>query len=428
MALSPKPGTAHPIVALNTGNCMGHSSTIRKGDKNSRAAKNHRRHRAASNGKSPQPHIAFSREMAKLSNKTNALFFEYYIRFKILSTLSEQMDIERTLAVVKKLIRKNFPAAQYSLLLIGDSGNELVLRSHFGLPRQEAENGRYALDENIFGEALKRAQHIYVPNVQSAATRYEYHSGTRARKGAFLSLPLIAKNGRVAGVINLFRRHPNSFSAKEIDLLRKIADQLGQVLDTITVYHHTRELSITDELTKVFNRRYFNQRFEREMQRAQRYHRPLSLIMLDIDQFKIFNDTHGHLWGDAVLKQVAQTLEDSLRKADILARFGGEEFVILLPEIDKAHGSQVAEKLRRAIESATFPKAETQPLGKITVSLGLAAFPEDAEGAADLIHLADQGLYLAKSRGRNQVGVYEDARVKLSQSAPVKTATLAKVV
>jgi len=402
---------------------MGRTTITRKSGKRSGVVKNRKDDRL---GKELQPHAAFSREMAKLSNKTNALFLEYYIRFKILSTLSEQMDVDRTLAVVKKLIRKNFPVDQYSLMLIADSGGELILRSHFGLPRREAENGRYALDENVFGEALKRGQYIYVPDVKTAAARYDYHAGNQLPKGAFLSLPLTAKNGRAAGVINLFRRRSNSFSAKEIDLLRKIAGQLGEVLTTIAVYHQTRELSITDELTKVFNRRYFNQRFEREMQRAQRYRRPLSLIMLDIDHFKIFNDSHGHLWGDAVLKQAAQTLEENLRRADILARFGGEEFVILLPEIDKAHGRQVAEKLRRAIENATFPKAETQPLGRITVSLGLAAFPEDAEGAADLIHFADQGLYLAKSRGRNQVGVYQDAEEETFLAERVKNEASAK--
>jgi diguanylate cyclase (GGDEF)-like protein len=228
-----------------------------------------------------------------------------------------------------------------------------------------------------------------------------------SRKAAapFLALPLIAENGRAVGMLTLFRRRLGSFAAKEIELLRKIAGQIGQVIDTILAYQHTRELSYTDELTRVFNRRYFNQRFEREMQRAQRYGRALSLIMVDIDHFKTFNDTHGHLWGDKILKQVAQILEKSLRKADILARFGGEEFVVLLPEIDKEHGRKVAEKLRRAIERTDFPKAATQPLGRLTISLGFAAFPEDAQKAEALIDHADQGLYLAKSRGRNQIGV-----------------------
>jgi len=386
---------------------MGRSS-IMSHQRQPRQVSRSRKNRSSSQNFLSDKAVAFSRELAKLSNKTDALFLEYYCRFKILSALSEQMDVERTLAVVKKLIRKNFSAEQYSLMLIAESGDRLVLRSHFGLPRREAQNGDYALDENIFGAALKRGEHIYIANIAGASVAYDYHARRNAAGGAFLTLPLIAKNGRAVGVTNLYRRQPHSFSGKEIELLRKIAGQLGQVLDTISVYHHTRALSITDELTKVYNRRYFNQRFEREMQRAQRYHRSLSLIMLDIDHFKIFNDTHGHLWGDAVLKQVAQTLEASLRKADILARFGGEEFVILLPEIDIAHGQQVAEKIRRAIENTPFPKAETQPLGRLTVSVGLASFPEDAEDGSELIHRADQGLYLAKSRGRNQVGIYQE--------------------
>jgi diguanylate cyclase (GGDEF)-like protein len=354
-----------------------------------------------------QPQIALAHEMAKRSNNTQDLFLEYYCRFKILSTLSEQMDVERTLKVIKKVIRKNFPAQQFSLMLIDESGSELLLRSHFGLSRRSANQTRYPLNGNIFGEVLKRHRHIYLPDVQDAPPRHQFPAEIPPNGGAFLALPLIAENGRVIGMLNLLRRRPGSFAAKEIDLLRKIAGQIGQVIDTIFAYQHTRELSYTDELTRVFNRRYFNQRFEREMQRAQRYGRALSLIMIDIDHFKTFNDTHGHLWGDTTLKQVAQILEKSLRKADILARFGGEEFVILLPEIDKEHGRKVAEKLRRAIERTDFPKAITQPLGRLTISLGLAAFPEDAKEAEALIDHADQGLYLAKSRGRNQTGVHE---------------------
>jgi diguanylate cyclase (GGDEF)-like protein len=354
-----------------------------------------------------QPQMALAHEMAKRSNNTHDLFLEYYCRFKILSTLSEQMDVERTLKVIKKLIRKNFPAQQFSLMLIDDSNSELLLRSHFGLSRRSAQQTHYPLNGNILGEALKRRRHIYLPQVQETTVRHQLPVGVPPKGGAFLALPLIAENGRGVGMLSLLRNRPDSFAAKEIELLRKIAGQVGQVIDTIFAYQHTRELSYTDELTRVFNRRYFNQRFEREMQRAQRYGRALSLIMLDIDHFKIFNDTHGHLWGDTALKQVAQILEKSLRKADILARFGGEEFVVLLPEIDKEHGRKVAEKLRRAIERADFPKAATQPLGRLTISLGLAAFPEDAQEANALLDHADQGLYLAKLRGRNQTGVHE---------------------
>jgi diguanylate cyclase (GGDEF)-like protein len=384
-------------ISTDNGNMLG-AGKKRKGNGAAAMALRNRR---------LQPQIALAHEMAKRSNNTPDLFLEYYCRFKILSTLSEQMDVERTLKVIKKVIRQNFPAQQFSLMLIDESGSELLLRSHFGLSRRNANQTRYPLNGNIFGETLKRRRHLYLPQVEDAAARRQLPASIPPVGGAFLALPLIAENGRVVGILCLLRTRPDSFAAKEIELLRKIAGQVGQVIDTILAYQHTRELSYTDELTRVFNRRYFNQRFEREMQRAQRYGRALSLIMLDIDHFKVFNDTHGHLWGDTVLKQVAQILEKSLRKADILARFGGEEFVVLLPEIDKEHGRKVAEKLRRAIERTDFPKAATQPLGRLTISLGLAAFPEDAKEAEVLLDHADQGLYLAKLRGRNQTGVHE---------------------
>jgi diguanylate cyclase (GGDEF)-like protein len=131
--------------------------------------------------------------------------------------------------------------------------------------------------------------------------------------------------------------------------------------------------------------------------------------MIDIDHFKTFNDNHGHLMGDRVLQSVADLLERSIRKADILARFGGEEFVILLPEIDKERGRKVAEKLRRVVERADFPKGETQPLGRITISLGLASFPEDSGHAPELLERADRALYIAKTLGRNQVAVAQPA-------------------
>ncbi|MDZ7344194.1 MAG: sensor domain-containing diguanylate cyclase [candidate division KSB1 bacterium] len=353
------------------------------------------------------PRQALLQEIAKRSNHLADLFLEYYCLFKIASTLNGQMDIERTLSVVKKIVRQKLGADQYALMLIAEKGETWVLRSHFGLSRTKRQHSGTTSDERPFGAMLKRRHPVYIPNLKACSVRPKGYNAIFGKAGAFVSLPLIATDGRALGVMSLLRRQPDSFTANEIDLLRKMADQIGKAIDTIALYQHTRELSITDELTGVFNRRYFNQRYEREIQRAQRYGRALSLIMLDIDHFKIFNDTHGHLAGDAVLKQVAKILEQSIRRADILARYGGEEFVVVLPEINKEQGRKVAEKLRRAIERNDFPNAGTQPLGRITISLGVASFPEDARDAEELVDRADQGLYLAKARGRNQVGVYQ---------------------
>ncbi len=346
----------------------------------------------------------------------DGLFLQYYCLYRIAATLTEQMEVERTAREVKRIVRESFPAQQFCLALLDPKQQELHIQSHFGFTREQAEAARFPLHRNnIFGLVMQRRRLVHLPNLNAAAA-INFHPGHRHRKGAFLAPPLLATAHRALGVLSLYRSTPESFTTREIELLQKIATQTGQVIEKIHVYHETRELSITDELTGAFNRRYFNQRYETEFMRATRYNRPLSVIMLDIDHFKKFNDTHGHLLGDKVLKMVAHVLEESLRKADILARYGGEEFVIVLPEINKERGRKVAEKLRRAIERTLFPKAETQPLGQITISLGLASFPEDTEQGNVLLALADEALYQAKFLGRNQVSVTSGQAAKLRAS------------
>lgn len=343
-------------------------------------------------------------EIAERGNKTGILFLELYSLFKISSTFSDKLDMAATLKAIKKIIREVMPCNQFSLLLLDEAGSTLTLCSHFGFSARLAANEKYSPQTGIFYKILKTRRLIYTKNIAAARKDLNPMPG-HPTAGAFLSIPLLADNVKLVGVINVHRKAPNSFGRDEIALLRKIAGQSALVIDRVTLYQHHRELSMTDELTGIFNRRYFNQRYDREVQRAQRYERPLSVIMIDIDHFKMFNDKHGHLMGDRVLQGVATLLERSIRKSDILARFGGEEFVILLPEIDKERGRKVAEKLRRAIERADFPKGTTQPLGRITISLGLASFPEDSGRSPDLLERADRALYTAKTLGRNQVAV-----------------------
>lgn len=347
-------------------------------------------------------------EIAERGSKTRMLLLELYSLFKISSTFSDKMDMAGTLKAIKKIIREVFPCNQFSLFLLDEETEVLTLSTHFGLTKNSFITERLSAQDVIFYKVLKTRRAVYLKNLVNKQTRFAPLPGTPAA-GAFLAIPLLADGAKPIGAIALHRKMPNSFAKDEIELLRKIAGQAAQVIDRITQYQHHRELSLTDELTGIFNRRYFNQRYEREIQRAQRYERPLTLIMIDIDHFKTFNDNHGHLMGDRVLQGVANLLEHSIRKADLLARFGGEEFVILLPEIDKERGRKVAEKLRRAVERAEFPKEETQPLGKITISLGLASFPEDSSRAPDLLERADRALYTAKTLGRNQAAVAQPA-------------------
>lgn len=162
-------------------------------------------------------------------------------------------------------------------------------------------------------------------------------------------------------------------------------------------------LATTDGLTGLKNHRYFQETLEQELKRARRHPHPLTLLMVDIDHFKLFNDTHGHPDGDNVLRGVAHLLQHRLRSTDLVARYGGEEFAVVLLDTDATQGTQTAHQLTRVVRETTFVGGNTQPMGRITVSIGVAAYPEDADSREHLIRRADLALYEAKRRGRDGV-------------------------
>jgi len=163
------------------------------------------------------------------------------------------------------------------------------------------------------------------------------------------------------------------------------------------------QLAITDGLTDLFNYRYFNEQLVHELSRAKRHNLNVSVAMLDIDYFKHYNDTHGHPAGDRVLKTIAQLLRSNIRKIDVAARYGGEEFALILIETKKTSAAIVAKKLEKLIEDYPFTNEETQPNGKITISMGIASYPEDTQDPEKLVTIADKRLYKAKAQGRNRV-------------------------
>jgi diguanylate cyclase (GGDEF)-like protein len=164
-----------------------------------------------------------------------------------------------------------------------------------------------------------------------------------------------------------------------------------------------KELTIRDGLTGLFNHRHFQENLALEVLRAKRYARTFSLIFLDVDFFKQYNDTHGHLHGDAVLVALSKLLIAGIRTSDLAVRYGGEEFVLLLPETSKENAFTIAEAIREKIAAHPFPGRQAQPQGMVTVSMGIAAFPEDGSDSSTLLHRADEALYKAKNGGRNRV-------------------------
>jgi len=186
-------------------------------------------------------------------------------------------------------------------------------------------------------------------------------------------------------------------------MLQAVANELIVAVENSQLYKLTRTLAITDELTGLHNYRFFQQRLDEEIERARRYHKDLSMLMIDIDDFKGFNDSQGHIAGDAALAEFARVLEVSTREVDVVARYGGEEFSIILPETDAAGAFVVGEKVREAVAKHEFKDADGDPSKHLTVSVGLATFPTHAEEKETLLRQADDALYEAKHGGRNRV-------------------------
>jgi diguanylate cyclase (GGDEF)-like protein len=194
-----------------------------------------------------------------------------------------------------------------------------------------------------------------------------------------------------------------TLTAEERVILQAVASELVVAVENSRLYALTKRLSITDELTGLFNYRYLQQRLEEEVSRAGRYGKNLSLLMIDIDDFKHVNDRHGHLVGDAVLAEIGQVLKAAVREVDVVARYGGEEFSVVLPETAAEGALVTAEKVRTAIAGREFTGAAAGRDIRVTVSVGAASYPAHAHDKGALLQAADQALYHAKQTGKNRV-------------------------
>jgi diguanylate cyclase (GGDEF)-like protein len=170
----------------------------------------------------------------------------------------------------------------------------------------------------------------------------------------------------------------------------------------------TRELSVTDGLTGLYNQTHFFLLLKLQFEKAKRYHSPFSLIIFDVDNFKNYNDINGHLKGSEALQHVAELMRGVFRSSDILAKYGGDEFVIILPNSDKVGSFLAADRMREVMEEETFDGGETQPMGKVTISLGISAYPEHGQTMEELLDRADKALYFAKETGRNKCVIYSE--------------------
>ena len=229
-------------------------------------------------------------------------------------------------------------------------------------------------------------------------------AGCRAK--SLICVPIIINN-EVKGIIHLDSFEKNAFDEEDLNFVELLAKETAIAIERSLLYEEIKNLSVIDALTNLFNRRKMEEDLRNELERSKRYTRPLSILMVDIDYFKNYNDFHGHQKGDEVLRKIAELLRKNLRAIDKVYRYGGEEFIVLLPEVDKEGALACAERLRRKVEQEPFEGEEqSQPSGKITISIGVASYPLDGDSIEKLIEAADSALYRAKALGRNRVCLY----------------------
>ena len=330
-------------------------------------------------------------------------------------------DLKKLLQVIIQKALITLDAEKGSLMLYDYSINALQVRIVSGLQDKKLEesinNGavqcaKIGIGEGIAGTVFLERKPI-ITNLGSADPRFivkEVLSNTKS----LLCAPLIAK-GEVIGVINITNKKNNKlFNQKDLEFITSLANQAAIAIDNAKLY----ELATKDGMTKLYIYRHFYTLLENEIRRCSRYKRNMSLIMMDIDNFKRINDTYGHLTGDTILRTLAVTLQETVRKIDIPARYGGEEFVVILPETDKEDAVLIAERIRKNISKIVVRVSETQTLSP-TVSMGVAQYTTDAQDAKELINCADTALYHSKHNGKNVVSSYEKDGCKLIEKMEV---------
>lgn len=285
---------------------------------------------------------------------------------------------------------------------------EIVIRTALdGVP---AEAGR-ALVRDILGEPLE--QHASAGDLTGLTGAIEEAETQASGSGALavvdhdgvaaMAYPLRStEGGAVLGVLTIARRG-RAFDPSESDLFAYLAGQAAVSMENVDLHELVQRQAVTDELTGLFNHRRFQEVMDLEVERARRFDQELGLVLLDIDNFKMVNDTYGHQQGDAVLREVSRVLRDSAREIDEPARYGGEELAVALPQTDLEGAGRVAERVREAIEALEIPRVDTHGFIKVTASLGVAAAPACAQSKEDLIAAADAALYEAKRSGKNRV-------------------------
>jgi len=350
--------------------------------------------------------VAMALENAYLYAASRRKVKEFEALYQLGQTMTSTFNLQEILTRISQTVSTLLQAQAMSLMLLSPDGRSLSTVAGYNLSEdafQTVEAIRTRQDVSPSLVALRERRPVAIADLAADSVHESWLQTARERGyRSFLAIPLVAQD-HALGCMNLYLTERHEFTADEIQLLSTFASQAAISIENARLFEETRQLAITDELTGLANHRQFYHQLAREVRRAQRYKRPLTLLMLDLDYFKAYNDRFGHLAGDQALRELAEVLRRNARDVDILARYGGEEFAIILPETDLERAIIHAERVRTAIASHAFRGKESDPHGDLTVSIGVATLAPGIRKIEELVHDADQALYRAKGQGRNRL-------------------------
>jgi diguanylate cyclase (GGDEF)-like protein len=324
---------------------------------------------------------------------------------EIARALASPSDIQEILEQIMYQVSRLLSPKAWSLLLKDEITGELEFQVVISDVAEKLKGVRLPKGRGVAGWVAENGESLIIPDVR-CDTRFaaEFDRKLSFETRSIACVP-VKSHDSVYGVIELINSLDDGiFDESDEQILTTIADFAGIAISNARAVEKIRELVITDDLTGLYNSRYFFEQIEYEVERSKRYQSPLSLVFFDLDRFKNVNDTHGHLTGSKLLTEVGTIVTRNIRKTDKAARYGGDEFVIILPHTEKVGAYTFASKIHKELQAHSFLSLGGALLS-VTGSFGVASFPEDALCSSELISAADDAMYRVKETGRNGVQV-----------------------
>jgi diguanylate cyclase (GGDEF)-like protein len=325
----------------------------------------------------------------------------------IVRATGNELDPHRIMDLAMVQVRMFMKLRSWMFLLVDAEQGGLTVEQTGGEGMTGMKGTRIGAGEGIAGRAAQTRQPLLIEDVGVDGSTYgapELPRRLAAR--SVLAVPLLSR-GRVIGVLEAVSSASGArFRAPDARLLSLLLEPAAVAVDNALLLRRSEELSITDDLTKLYNSRFLNSTLRREVERSKRYRTPVSLIFLDLDGFKNVNDQHGHLFGSRTLVEVGTVIRGTVREIDVVSRFGGDEFTVILPQTGPEGALTIAERIRQRISETRFLESHGLVV-HISASVGIASFPDHGRSKDDLIARADQAMYLVKGRGKNGVALAE---------------------